>query len=254
MTLAGKAPHLLAAALGLNLWVTMVVVPAVYMRRSVASAGLLWVLGAVGVGLLALGVLRRSRVVLLLVFPAALAAAPALEPAVAGPSVYSPLMLLPCAAALLLHYAGALALLATANAPPTPTRLRPLTPAPRSPRQARQRRIYAGLAGLAGLTLVAMLAALHYRPGAAADLGAGAPESRAAAATVLTLFALGLWVGVFLVYYVGPLTLHLDDDRLTQAENIVARRRLRRRPGLDFYFALALAVGLLLTLFVLRYR
>jgi hypothetical protein len=254
VTLAGKAPHLLAAALGANLWVTMVVVPAVYMRRSTASAAVLWSLCVLGAGLLVLGILRRSRLVLLLLFPGSLAAAPALEPSLAGPSVYTAFTLLPCAAALLLHYAGAFALLTTAGAPPAPSRVRPLTPPPRSARMDRQRRIYAALAVLAGLTLVTLLGALHYRPAAALDLAAGAAETRAATTTALDLVVLGLWVGVFLVYYVGSLTVHLDDDRLTQAENIAARWRLRRRPGYDFYLALAAALGLLATFFLLRYR
>ncbi|HEY3352607.1 MAG TPA: hypothetical protein VGQ83_05130 [Polyangia bacterium] len=249
-----KGPQLLAAALGVNLWATMVLVPALYLRASAQSAVLLWLVCALAPLLLMAGVWWRSRWLLLLAFPGALVAAPAVEPALAGPSVYTAATLLPCAAALLLHFAGSLFLVAAAAAPPPPVRVRAIDPAAPPARARRQLRLYRAFAVGAGALLAAMLAAVHYRPSARADLARSFGVSPEAAITVIDLAILGLWAGMFLVYFVAPLSLHLDGDRVTLAENAAARWRLRGRPGAPLYVAMFVALTLLATLWALRYR
>jgi hypothetical protein len=249
-----KIPQLLAAALGVNLWATMVLVPALYLRASARSGVALWLLCALGPPLLAAGVARRSRWLLLFVFPAALVAAPAFEPALAGPSVYTPAALLPCVAALLLHFAGALLLLADAGAPPPPLTVRPVEQTATTARARRHLRVYRGGAIAAAALLLVMLAAVHGRPGAAADLARSFGPDVQAATTVMDLCVVGLWVGLFLVYFVAPLGLHLDGDKVTLAENLAAAQRLRRRPGPALYVLMALTLGLLASLWALRYR
>jgi hypothetical protein len=254
-TIPSRAPQLLASALGVNLWLTILVVPALYLRASAASAGVLAALCALALALLVVGLVRRSRLLLLLLFPLALGLGPLVEPALAGPSVYTPWTLLPCAAALLLHLGGALWLCSTAAAPAAPARQKAVAVPLRAPVSARRFRLYRALAVLGGLFPAALLVAVLHRPGAAGDLerafGAAAPV----AATLITLFALALWVGLFFVYFVRTLSLHLDGDRLTLAEDIEIRRRLvARRPGLGLYLTMLAGLALMAAFLVLRYR
>jgi hypothetical protein len=250
-----RAPQLLVAALGANLWLTVLVVPALYFRAAAVSPAALVAACVVAAALLGAGVFRRSRLLLLLLFPASLTLGPLVEPGLAGPAVYSPLTLLPCAAALLLHLGGSLWLCSLDAAPAAPRRIKPLAPALLTPLPRGGLRPYRVLAVVAAAFPTTLLAAVHYRPGAAAQLERSFGASAPAAAAVLTLFALGLWLGLFLVYFVRPLAAHLDGDRLTRAEEIEVRRRLAvRRPRLTLYLTMLVALALMAALLALRYR
>jgi hypothetical protein len=250
-----RAPQLLASALGLNLWLTVLVVPTLYLRASAASAGLLAALCALALGLLVAGIVRRSQSLLLLAFPLALALGPLVEPALAGPSVYTPWTLVPCAAALLLHLGGALWLCSTAATPAAPARQKAVAAPLQAPVSVRRFRLYRALAVLAGLFPAALLVAIHYRPGAAADLERAFGPAAPLAATLVTLLALALWVGLFFVYFVRTLAAHLEGDRLTLAEDIEIRRRLvARRPGVALYLTMLLGLALMAAFLALRYR
>ncbi|MBI5480777.1 MAG: hypothetical protein HY906_18100 [Deltaproteobacteria bacterium] len=254
-TIRPRAPQLLATALGINLWLTMLVVPALYLRAAAASAGTLVAVCALALALLAAGILRRSLLLLLLLFPASLLVGPLLEPALAGPSVYTPATLLPCAAALLLHLGGALWLGSTVGTPAAPARVQALTAPLRAPVSLRRFRLYRALAILAAFFPAAFLVAVHYRPRATADLERAFGASAPVAAALVTLLALALWLGLFFVYFVRPLAIHLDGDRVTMAENLEVRRRLvARRPRLTLYLTMLVALALMAALFALRYR
>jgi hypothetical protein len=250
-----RAPQLLATALGVNLWLTLLVVPALYLRAAAASTGVLVAVCALALALLVTGILRRSLLLLVLLFPVSLTLGPLLEPALAGPSVYTPATLLPCAAALLLHLGGALWLGSTVGTPAAPARVKAVAAPLQAPVSSRRFRLYRALAILAALFPAALLAAVHYRPGAAADLTHAFGSSAPVAAALITLAALALWVGLFLVYFVRTLAVHLDGDRVTMAENIEVRRRLvTRRPRLTLYLTMLVALALMAALFALRYR
>jgi hypothetical protein len=250
-----RAPQLLASALGVNLWLTILVVPALYLRASAASVGVLAALCALALALLVVGLVRRSRLLLLLLFPLALGLGPLVEPALAGPSVYTPWTLLPCAAALLLHLGGALWLCSTAAVPAAPARLKAVAVPLRAPVSARRFRLYRALAVLGGLFPAVLLVAVLHRPGAAGDLERAFGASAPVAATLIALFALALWVGLFFVYFVRVFATHLDGDRLTLAEDIEIRRRLvARRPGLGLYVTMLAGLALMAAFLVLRYR
>jgi hypothetical protein len=250
-----RAPQLFATALGVNLWLTMLVVPVLYLRAAAASAGVLVAVCGLALALLVAGIMRRSLLLLLLLFPASLALGPLLEPALAGPSVYTPATLLPCAAALLLHLGGALWLGSTVGSPATPARVKPVAGPLQAPESVRRFRLYRVLAVLAALFPAALLVAVHYRPGAAADLGRAFGPSAPVAAALITLLALALWLGLFFVYFVRTLAIHLDGDRVTMAEHIEVRRRLvTRRPRLTLYLSMLVALALMAALFALRYR
>jgi hypothetical protein len=250
-----RAPELLATALGVNLWLTMVVVPALYLRAAAASAGVLVAVCALAAGLLVAGILRRSRLLLLLSFPASLVLGPLLEPALAGPSVYTPATLLPCAAALLLHMGGALWLCSTVGTPAAPARVKTVAAPLQALVSARRFRLYRAFAVLAALFPAALVGAVHYRPAAAADLERAFGPAAPVATALVTLLALALWVGLFFVYFVRPLSVHLDGDRETMAENIEVRRRLvARRPRLTLYLTMLVALALMAALYALRYR
>jgi hypothetical protein len=250
-----RAPQLLAAALGVNLWLTILVVPSLYLRASAASAGLLVVLCALALALLVVGVAWRRGALLLLAFPLSLALGPLVEPALAGPSVYTPWTVLPCAAALLFYLGAALWLCSTAATPAAPVRQKVVATPLQAPVSARRFRLYRALAVLAAVFPAALLVAVHYRPGAAADLEHAFGTSAPVAATLVTLLALALWVGLFFVYFVRTLSVHLDGDRVTLAENIEIRRRLvARRPGIALYLTMLLGLALMAAFVALRYR
>jgi hypothetical protein len=250
-----RAPQLLVAALGINLWLTMLVVPVLYLGAAAASTGVLVALCALALALLVAGILRRSLLLLVLLFPTSLALGPLLEAALAGPSVYTPATLLPCAAALLLHLGGALWLSSTVGAPAAPARAKVVATPLQAPVSARRFRLYRVFAILAACFPAALLGAVHYRPSAAADLERAFGSSASVAAAIITLLALALWVGLFFVYFVHPLAIHLDGDRVTLAENIEVRRRLVAwRPRLPLYLTMLVALVLMAALFALRYR
>jgi hypothetical protein len=250
-----RAPQLLATALGVNLWLTMLVVPALYLRAAAASTVVLAAVCALSLALLGAGIARRSLLALLLLFPTALALGPLLEPALAGPSVYTPATIIPCAAALLLHVGGALWLCSTVGTPSAPARFKTVATPLQAPVSTRRFRLYRAFAILAACFPAALLGAIHYRPGAAADLGRAFGPSAPIAAALITLLALALWVGLFFVYFVRTLAIHLDGDRVTMAENIEVRRRLvARNPRLTLYLTMLVALALMAALFALRYR
>jgi hypothetical protein len=248
--------RILALALGLNLWLTMLVIPALHVRAGITSAAVLGLLGLGSAAVLALGVQRSSRWLLLLGFPATLALAPALEPSLAGTAIYSPATLLPCAAALLGHLAGALHLVSGAGAPPPPARQKRLEGQPVwTHHLARSVRMHVGIAVVAALCPATLLAAVHLRPGAAADLDRSFPDAVPAATVILDLVALGLFAGITFTYLLRPLLCHLDGDRLTLAEDMLERRRLQRAsPGIGTLALMGVALVLLAALLLLRYR
>jgi hypothetical protein len=250
-----RAPQLLATALGVNLWLTLLVVPALYLRAAAASAAVLVAVCGLALALLVAGIVRRSLLLLILLFPASLALGPLLEPALGGASVYTPATLLPCAAALLLHLGGALWLASTDGTPAAPARVKRVAQPLQAPVSTRRFRLYRALAILAALFPAALLVAVHYRPGAAADLQRAFGASAPVAAALITLLGLALWVGLFFVYFVRTLALHLEGDRVTMAENIEVRQRLvARRPRLTLYLTMLVALALMAALFALRYR
>jgi hypothetical protein len=243
--LTDRGSRLLAAALGINLWATMVVVPALHLGAALRSPVVLGVLSALGAGVLVAGVLLRSRITLLTLFPLTLVAALAFDPTLAGPSVYTPATLLPCAVALILHFGGSLLFLGTTHAPKAPLRLRPLPPTTPTRAQSRGRRVCHSFTALAAIMPLGMLGALHYRPSAARDLATSFGANLELGIALLDLFVLALWAGVFVTYFAGPLRIHLEGDRLTMAENLLVASRLRQRPSAALIaLLLAAAVGL----------
>src|SRR5690606_26090165 len=75
-----------AVALGINVWVSLLLVPGLFIgahRSSVVVA-----LSAVPLGVLVIGLLRRSETLLLLGFPIALLVPAAAEPALLGEEVF----------------------------------------------------------------------------------------------------------------------------------------------------------------------
>src|SRR5262245_39321639 len=80
---------LVAFALGINVWISMVVLPAAFVGA--LHGGFRDALAALPLVILLLGLLRRSEVVLLGVFPAAILVPIAASPQMASSHVYGPI-------------------------------------------------------------------------------------------------------------------------------------------------------------------
>jgi hypothetical protein len=241
----------LALALGVNLWVVAVALP---LGLGVAGDGLggLSPLGVViaavaPLGILAVGVRRRSTPALLVGFPLLVALPEALASAELSARV------LPAAATLLSALSLVGYLVAVANGlaqseeqadPTTSATTRRLTQDPTPSRWRRRLRVYRGLVAVSIIMPAALLAMVDLWPDFTSSLTA-AFGAHAARAQALCTVAVGLlWIGLLRAYVLGPLQLHLQHDRDLLATVEADRRHARRgRPRAGFYFSVAVALA-----------
>jgi len=243
-----------AAALGLNVWVTLVLVPALFVGafRTPAES----VLAALPLVPLGVGLAKRSPVWQLLVYPAALLLPIAWAPRVVTGNVHGRWSFLVVSASLV-AYLFSVSFFSSFHDPTPPARTRSLSSAakPVAPRWRRRFRLYYVLAVLSAALPGAMLYAVNFSStnlGALRDRYTGRVGSMAA---LLNLGVLGLWMLLFAWAFVGVLKRHRTGDPQLAAELQALRKSARRgTPRPVFYLWVTLALGLMGALVFLRYR
>jgi hypothetical protein len=241
-----------ALALGLNVWISVVVLPGVF----VGAWRTPWAFVAAALPLLALGagLWRRSDAMLLLGFPSAVLVPAAFYPDIIKAHVYGPVRLAIVAAGLIAYMLG-VSFLSSFREPPAPERVRTLSSAqqPVPPRWRRRFRVYAGLTVLSAMFPVALVYWVNYGVNRAflRQLYELKVEPFVA---LLNLGALGLWLGLFVWVFLGILKPHRIGDRDIAVDLALLRSEARRgRPRASFYVAVALALAFMLLLLVMRY-
>jgi hypothetical protein len=243
-----------AAALGLNVWVTLVLVPALFVGafRTPAEA----LLAALPLVPLGVGLARRSPVWQLLVYPAALLLPIAWAPRVVTGNVHGRWSFLVVSASLV-AYLFSVSFFSSFHDPAPPARTRSLSSAakPVAPRWRRRFRLYHWLALLSALLPAAMLYAVNFSPENLATLRDRYSGRVGSMAALLNLGVLGLWMLLYAWAFVGVLKRHRTGDLELAAELSALRKSARRgTPRPVFYLWVSLALGLMGALVFLRYR
>jgi hypothetical protein len=241
-----------ALALGTNVWISVVILPALFVGAlrspaQIAAAGLPFTV-------LMLGLARRSEAVLLGLFPAALLVPVGVEPALASSHVYGPIRYALVALGVLAYLFG-VAFFTTFHEPPAPRSVRPLSSAQAGPpeRWRRRERMYWILAAAAVAMPTALIAWVNFDGAVAELLGEMYPGRVALMTTALTAGALALWLLIYHYALLGALRPHRTGDRDLMAALARARAEARTaRPRPRFYFAVALALAAMGTLFATR--
>jgi len=241
-----------AFALGTNVWISIVILPAAFVgvlrgTSNLAAAALPFVV-------LLLGLARRSENILLGVFPAALLVPVGLHPAMASSYVYGPVRFALCAIGVIAYLFG-VSFFATFHEPPTPRSIRGLSSAQSGPasRWQRRERVYWGLVILSLVTPAVLVAWVNY-DGAINDyLGEMYPGRVALMTTALTVGAIVLWLGIYHFVFLGVLRPHRTGDRdLVTALAQTRADAKTGRPRPRFYFAVAIALGAMIALVAFR--
>ena len=243
-----------AAALGLNVWVTLVLVPSLFVGafRS-PSESLLAALPLVPLGI---GLARRSPIFQLLVYPAALLVPIAWAPRIVTGNVHGKWSFLVVSASLV-AYLFSVSFFSSFHDPIEPARTRSLSSAqkPVAPRWRRRFRLYHLLAALSALLPGAMLYAINFDADNLAALRDRYTGRVGSMAALLNLGVLGLWMLLFSWAFVGVLKKHRTGDPELAAELSGLRKAARRGvPRPLFYLWVTLALGLMGALVFLRYR
>jgi hypothetical protein len=244
---------LVAAALGLNLWVTVVLLPGFCVG---AWGNPLAIAAAIApLGILLIGLQRRSDRLLLLGFPLALLFPGSIYPELIAPHVYGAFRFLLVAASFVGYLLGA-AFLGSFHEPPEPARNRALASSgqPVAPRWRRRFRVYSGATILSTVFPAALFYAVNYDTGNTAFLRELYPGKLQAFQTLLSLAALALWLVLYLWVFLGMLRPHRTGDRDLVVKLAMLRSETRRgRPRPAFYAGVALSLGFMLLLLALRY-
>ena len=241
-----------AFALGTNVWVSIVILPAAFVGALASPAKI--AAAFLPFAVLLLGLVRRSEGILLGLFPAALLVPVGLEPAMAGTPVYGPVRFTLCALGLV-AYLFCVAFFATFHEPPAPRSVRGLSSAQAGPaaRWQRRERVYRMLVAMSLVTPIVLLGWVMF-DGAIADyLGEMYPGRVALMTTALAAGAVVLYLGIFHLVFLGVLRPHRTGDR-----DLVTRLAMMRadaksgRPRARFYLAVAIALGAMISLVMFR--
>jgi hypothetical protein len=250
-----------AAALGLNVWITLVLVPAIFtgaLKSTPSRIGALVPLAVLGIGLA-----RRSIPWLLGFYPAALLAPIALAPRLVTGNVHGPWSFLLVSMSLVV-YLFAVSWFSAFRDVPEPARVRPLTawhrqqqggPDEAVPARWRRRfRVYRALAALSVVLPLCLLYAVNFDADhlvAMRDRYAGKEGAMLAFENVIVL---GLWLGLYRWAFLGVLGRHRSGDRELVAELAALERPQAARPGMRFYAYVVVALVTMGALVFLRYR
>lgn len=244
-----------AAALGVNVWVSLVLVPGLYVGAFQGSryAALLATVPLVPLGV---GLVRRSQHWLLLVYPAALLAPIAYAPRIVASNMHGPFTFTLVGLGVMAYLFGVSFFSSFRDAPP-PERTRRLGKPGEAPpvRWRRRFRIYGALAILSVIFPVTLLYAIDFDAENREFLRRLYPGRVAAMTTLLNLGLMGVWVMLYFKYFVGLLKLHRTGDRALMTELGRIKQQARRgTPRPRFYVAVVCALAFMGVLVVLRYR
>ena len=242
-----------AFALGTNVWVSIVILPAIFIGALHGPSRILAALLPFLV--LMLGLARRSEGILLGLFPAAVLVPVALEPQLASAHVYGPIRFTLVALGLIAYLFG-VSFFTTFHEPPAPRSVRMLSSAQQGPatRWRRRERVYWMLTAMSLIMPAVLIAWVNYDDSIADYLGQMYPGRVALMTTALTVGAIVLWLGVYHYAFLGVLRPHRTGDR--DLVTAVAQARADAKAGKPrgrFYLAVAVALAAMLALIVFRH-
>ena len=240
-----------AFALGTNVWVSIVILPAIFVGALHGAGHIAAAMLPFGVLLMGLG--RRSEGILLGVFPAAVLVPVSLQPQLATSYVYGPVRFALVAIGVIAYLFG-VSFFTTFHEPPAPRSVRMLSSANQGPasRWRRRERVYWMLVAMAIIIPLVLIAWVNYDDGIGKYIGEMYPGRVALMTTALTVGAIVLWLGIFHYAFLGVLRPHRTGDRdLITTIGILRAEARRGRPRPRFYLGVAvalLAMGMLLVL------
>jgi hypothetical protein len=232
-----------ALILGANVWVSMVVLPAIFeggFRGGRMFAALLPLV------VLIVGLWRRSEIILLGLFPAAVMVPLAITPTMATMFVYGQARFILVALGVIAYLFG-VAFFTTFHEPPQPKSVRPLSSAAAGlpDRWRRRERIYWLLALSAVACPAALLWWVLYEKKIQTYLGQMYPGRVALMMTGLAIGALAFWLILYHSVWLGILRPHRTGDRdlVTKLAFIKEQAKSPRpRPRPVFYFGVVMAI------------
>jgi len=241
-----------AFTLGTNVWVTVVILPAIFVH---VLRGKMIVAALLPFGMLMLGLARRSELVLLGLFPSALLVPISINPALASSHVYGPIRFALVALGVIAYLFG-VSFFTTFHEPPAPKSVRPLSSAAQGPpaRWQRRERVYWMLAGMSLVIPTVLIAWVNFDDSVADFLGEMYPGRVALMTTALTVGAIVLWLGIYHYAFLGALRPHRTGDRDLVGALAQARADAKAgKPRGRFYLAVAAALGAMVVLILLRH-
>lgn len=241
-----------ALALGVNVWLSLIVVPAI----QVGALGSATKIALVLVPLLALGlgIALRSELLLLGAYPSTLLAPITLTPAIASTHQYGPVRFLVVAVGVVAYLLAGTFFMAF-HEPATPVSARPLASAagPRAERWRRRERVYWGLTVLSVVCPVLGLYWVNFDPAIRSFLQQMYAGRVAGMQTLLNVTVLALWLILFLHVFLGALRPHRTGDRELVTTLAMTRNQARTgRPRLRFHLGVAAALALMAALIYMR--
>jgi hypothetical protein len=242
-----------AFTLGTNVWITIVILPAVFVHALHGGAMILAVLLPFAV--LMYGLLRRSEIILLGLFPSALLVPISLSPGIASSHVYGPIRFALVALGVIAYLFG-VSFFTTFHEPPAPRSVRPLSSAAQGPavRWQRRERMYWMLTAMSLVIPTVLIAWVNFDSSIADYLGEMYPGRVALMTTALTAGAIVLWLVIYHYAFLGALRPHRTGDRDLVTALAQARADAKAgKPRGRFYISVGLALGAMLVLILLRH-
>ena len=237
-------------ALGLNLWVTFLLVPLLHLDSPTAAAAWLTAPPLLALGA---GIVLRNRMVLLAAYPLLLGLPTLINTKLVGVNVYSPLTFCLVALSFVAFMVATVALLEVIHAPAAPTETKSLGQVRLDERWQRRVRIHRWLAVLAGVFPALLIFTAFLHPGVQADLTTYFPRRGTSPQVFLGVMVLLLWLTIFYAYFLQPLRSHVRGDPYLQYELRRIRHDARTgKPRAGFYVFVAMALIFMVVLVVSR--
>ena len=230
-----------AFALGTNVWISIVILPAIFVG---ALRGWHIATAILPFAVLILGLGRRSEAILLGLFPAAVLVPVGLQPQLASSHVYGPVRFTVVALGVVAYLFG-VSFFTTFHEPPEPKSVRALSSAQAGTpeRWQRRERVYWMLTAMCIVIPTVLIAWVNFDDAIEAYLGEMYPGRVALMTTALTVGAIVLWLGIFQFAFLGVLRPHRTGDRdlvTTLAQAKADAKAGKPRPR--FYLAVAIAL------------
>jgi hypothetical protein len=242
-----------AALLGVNLWVSVILLPGVFVGAW--SSWLSVAVAALPLLVLAFSLWQRSEQGLLLGFPTVLLVPAALHPEMVAPHVYGGVRFVLVALSLGGYLFGVV-YLTRPRAWPAPGASRPLSSSqqPMAERWRRRYRVYRGMAIAALVVPCVLVYVVNFRRHNLEFLRQLFPGKVQAYTALLNLGVVGLWLALFSWVFLGIMRPHRTGDTDLTAELAALAKEARRgRPRPGFYVGVAVALTSMLLLLLLRH-
>jgi hypothetical protein len=242
-----------AFALGTNVWVSIVILPAIFVGA--LHGGPRIAAAVLPFAVLMLGLARRSETILLGLFPAAILVPVGLQPQMASSHVYGPIRFMLVALGVIAYLFG-VSFFTTFHEPPAPRSVRGLSSAQAGPatRWQRRERVYWILTAMAVVIPTMLIAWVNFDSSIEDFLGEMYPGRVALMTTALTVGAIALWLAIYHYALLGVLRPHRTGDRDLVTTLAQARADAKTgKPRPRFYLAVAVALGAMATLILFRH-